>query len=114
MLNTCAAGEHVPDVERYICTVKDTTRSTYRMPPFDHVPRLMLIHLVKNAVFWLNAFPAADGVSSEHSPRYLLTGKEISYSKHAVLQFRSYVQTHEELLNLLLNQYPSSAGTRSG
>ena len=75
-LNCCAADEHVPDIEHYIWTVKDRVRSTYRMLPFKRVPQLILIHLVKNAVFWLNALPARDAVSSVHSPRYLLTGRE--------------------------------------
>ena len=81
-LNCCAADEHVPDVEQYIQTVKDRVRSTYRMLPFKRVPQLILIHLVKNAVFWLNTLPAMDGVSSTHSPRYLLTGRELEYPLH--------------------------------
>ena len=95
-LNCCAADEHVPDIERYIRTVKDRVRSTYRMLPFKRVPHLILIHLVKNAVFWLNALPARDGVSSVHSPRYLLTGRELEYPLHVRLEFGEYVQTHEK------------------
>ena len=66
------------------------------MLPFKHIPRLILIHLVKNAVFWLNALPARDGVSSVHSPRYLLTGRELEYPLHVRLEFGEYVQTHEK------------------
>ena len=95
-LNCCAVDEHVPDIERYIRTVKDRVRSTYRMLPFKRVPRLILIHLVKNAVFWLNALPARDGVSSVHSPRYLLTGRELDYPLHVRLEFGEYLQTHEK------------------
>ena len=95
-LNCCAVDEHVPDMERYIWTVKDRVQSTYHMLLFKHVPRLILIHLVKNAVFWLNALPARDGVSSIHSPRYLLTGRELEYPLHVRLEFGEYVQTHEK------------------
>ena len=95
-LNCCAADEHVPDIERYIQMVKDRVQSTYRMLPFKRVPGLILIHLVKNAVFWLNALPALDGVSSTHSPRYLLTGRELEYPLHVRLEFGEYVQTHEK------------------
>ena len=63
ILNTTAQDEHVPDIERCIRTVKDRTRSTYNVLPYKHVPRLILIHLVKNSVLWLNALPAMDGVS---------------------------------------------------
>jgi hypothetical protein len=46
-LNTCAENEHVPDIERYIRTIKDSTRSTYSMLPFNRIPRIMVIQLVK-------------------------------------------------------------------
>ena len=70
-LNTTAADEHVPDIERHIRTIKDSTRSTYRTLPFCRLPRTALIHLVKNAVFWLNAVPTNDGITRRFSPRYI-------------------------------------------
>jgi hypothetical protein len=98
-LNTCAADEHVPEIERYIRTVKDRSRSTYRMLPFKHLPRITLIHLIKNAIFWLNAFPHGDRASQKYSPRYIMTGQQLSFAKHAVIEFGAYVQTHEEHTN---------------
>jgi hypothetical protein len=63
-LNTTAADENVSDIERHICTIKDSTRSAYRMLPYRHVPQIALIHLVKNAVFWwLNALPTNAGIT---------------------------------------------------
>ena len=47
MLNICGANEHVPDIEQYIRTVKDWTRSTYQMLPFKSIPWIMLINLTK-------------------------------------------------------------------
>ena len=69
------------------------------MLPFKKIPRIMLIHLVKNAALWLNAFPAKDVVSSKYSPRFIMTGKELNAEKHAVLEFGAYVQTHEDHTN---------------
>jgi hypothetical protein len=100
--NLCAQDEHVPDIERYICMVKDRTHSGYNSLPFERIPHLKLIRLVANAVFWLNAFPHADGVSDTLSPRYLLTGKHLDYRKHVRLEFGGYVQTHEEHTNDML------------
>ena len=60
MLNCCGADEHIPDVEWFIWTLKDRVRSGYITLPFKNVPRLLLIHLVKNSTLWLNAFPAND------------------------------------------------------
>jgi hypothetical protein len=42
-LNTTASDKHVSEIERHIRTIKDSTRSTYRMLPFRHLPRIVLI-----------------------------------------------------------------------
>ena len=87
MLNTCAKEEHVPEIERYIRMIEDTTQSTYKLLLYKRISRLMLSHLLKNAVFWLNTFPSFDGVPSTHSPRYFLARQELDYKKHAILKF---------------------------
>ena len=97
--NFCAQGEHVPDIERYVRTVKDRVRSGYNNLPFSRIPRLVVVRLVSDAVFWLNAFPHPDGVSTTLSPRYLITGRHLDYRKHVRLEFGSYAQTHEEHTN---------------
>ena len=38
MLNCCGADEHIPDMERYIQTLKDRTRSTYQTLPYKYIP----------------------------------------------------------------------------
>jgi hypothetical protein len=97
--NFCAQNEHVPEIERFIPTVKDCACSGYNSLPFKRIPRLILIRLVSNAVFWLNAFPHRDGASSTLSPRYFLTGKQLDYVKHVRTEFSAYVQTHKEHSN---------------
>jgi hypothetical protein len=57
-LDTCGANDHIPDIECFIRTLKDRSRSMYRMLPFKYIPRIVLIQLVKNVTFWLNSFPA--------------------------------------------------------
>ena len=95
-INTSDADDHQPDIERAIRTVKDWVRSTFRMLPFKYIPRLIVIHLVQNTIFWLDAFPTENGWSSKHLPRYIMTGKQLDYNKHVRAEFREYVQTHEE------------------
>ena len=97
--NFCSQDEHVPEIERYIQTVKDRTRSGYNSLPFKRLPCIMLIRLIGNAVFWLNAVPPSDGASDTLSPHYLLTGKHLDYHKHVRLEFGVYVQTHKEHTN---------------
>ena len=95
-INTSDADNHQPDIERAIRTVKDRVRSTYQMLPFKYIPCLMVIHLVRNTISWLNAFPTENGWSSKHAPRYIMTGKQLDYNKHVQAEFGEYVQTHEE------------------
>ena len=59
----------------------------------------MLIWLVRNAVFWLNAFPSTDGASDSLSPCYLLTRLHLDFKKHVRTKFGAYVKTHEEHSN---------------
>jgi hypothetical protein len=66
--NLCAQNEHVAEVERYVRTVKDRVCSCYNNLPFEQIPWQVLIRLVGNAVFWLNAFPHKDGASPTMSP----------------------------------------------
>ena len=73
------------------------------MLPFTRIPRIVLIQLVKNTVFWLNAFPSKDGISSIHSPRRIMVGYEVSYTKHVRILFGAYVQTHESHSNDMSN-----------
>jgi hypothetical protein len=91
-LNTTASDKHVSEIERHIRTIKDSTRNTYRMLPFRHLPRIVLHLLVKNTVFWLNALPTNDGITRTYSPCYIMTGQHILASKHAVIEFGAYAR----------------------
>ena len=81
--------------------MKERTRAAYNMLPFSHVPRIVIVHLVPNVILWMNAFPSQNGVSKIHSPRYIVTGKELSYNRHAQIEFGKYAQTHEQHDNTL-------------
>ena len=94
--NPCARDEHVPAIERQIRTIKERTRCIFNTLPFKKLPRRMIIEMVYNVIFWLNAFPHRDGVSDTISPRTLMTGKHIDFNKHCSLEFGEYVQAHEE------------------
>jgi Reverse transcriptase (RNA-dependent DNA polymerase) len=99
LVDCCGENEHVPEVERYIRFIKDRVRSCNNNLPFARIPRIMLIHMVKNAVFWLNSFPAPDGVSAVLSPRYILTGRPLDYQRHVQLEFGAYAHTHDKHCN---------------
>ena len=52
--------------------------------------------LIYAMTFWLNRFPAKDGVSTTLTPRAMITGQFIEFSKHCLLTFGEYIQTHED------------------
>jgi hypothetical protein len=96
-LNICGEDEHVPDIEQCIRTVKEQTRCTYNVTPFDRFPPKMISEMVMLSIFWLNAFPHRLGISHTMSPRSIVTGTDVdySYNKHCRIKYGQYVQTHE-------------------
>jgi hypothetical protein len=95
-LDTVSNDEHMPEIKQRIRTVKERTRCIYDMLLFRQMPPRMIIQMVYASNFWLNSFPPADGVSTILSPRAIVVGMELNYEKHCLLEFGTYVQTHEK------------------
>lgn len=95
-INVVARGEHVPEIERHIRTLKERVRATVNTLPFRKIPPRMIVELVYAMSFWIHALPAADGVSKTMSPREIVSGVGIDAARHCRLPFGTYVQTHEE------------------
>jgi hypothetical protein len=95
-LNTASNDEHVPDIERFIRTLKERTRAIYNTVPFQKMPDRLIIEMICACNFWLNSFPPVSGISSVLSPRAIVTGSSIDYNRHCQLEFGAYVQTHED------------------
>jgi hypothetical protein len=96
ILNTTATTEHVTEIERQIWVVKERARAIWSTLPFNKIPNRMIVELVTFVVLWLKAFPPSSGVSKTYSPRTIMTGTTLDYSKHCKLPFGAYVETHEE------------------
>jgi hypothetical protein len=95
-LNVVSNDEHVPDIERHIRMLKERTRCVYNDLLFQRMPARLIIEMVYYANFWLNNFPAADGISNTLSPRSNVLGTKIDYNKHCRLPFGAYAQVHED------------------
>ena len=95
-LSETSRDEHEGDIEQYIQTVKEGMWAIYNTLPFQKIPAWLVIEMGKTAVFWLNAFPAAGGVSQDLNPHTILTGQQLDYKRHCCFQFGEYIQTHEE------------------
>jgi hypothetical protein len=111
-LNITSNDEHVGDIERYIRTVKERTRSIYNTLPFQQLPTRLIIEMVYTSVFWLNCFPNKNGISTSLSPRAIITGMSIDYNSHCRLEFGTYVQTHEQHDNSMASRTTGAIALR--
>jgi hypothetical protein len=95
-INTTAAKEHVPEVERKIRLIKEQGRGILNTLPLKKMPRLIMIELVYHVVLWLNAFPANSGVSETLSPCEIVYRHKLDFVKHCKSPFGMYCEVHDE------------------
>ena len=67
-VNTTAAQEHVPEIERRIRTIKERVRSVTSDFPFNPVPMLVLVQTVYTICLWLNSIRSLSGMDRVLSP----------------------------------------------
>ncbi len=82
VINTTAGSKHVGEVEQCLRMIKEQARAATARLPYQRMPKRMLIKLINFVVFWLNAFPAINGISNTMSPREIVTRQPIDYAKH--------------------------------
>ena len=56
-LNCASKKEHVPDIERCNRIFKKLVQYAQAAIPFNLISKLMIVHPVTIAMFWINAFP---------------------------------------------------------
>ena len=93
--NFATRNKHVPEIERQHRVIKERARACRSTLLFEVLPKLLLVKMVNNCALWINMFPAKGGIPNV-SPRTLMTGIKLDYSKHCRLPFGSYVQVHDE------------------
>ena len=86
-VNTTAAREYVPEIERQIRTIKERTRSATCDFPFDPIPMMVIIQTIYTIVMWLNDVWPLSGVTRGLSPRELVTGRGVDYKKDCRANF---------------------------
>ena len=77
-VNTTAAREHVPDIERQILHIKECVRCTKSDFPFNTIPRLVLINVVYTCVMRINAIPRKAGAFQGIPPCEIVTGRKVN------------------------------------
>ena len=75
-INTHIHGrkEHVGTIERSVRSVKDRRRALCHALLYQRYTKLMVHSLVKNAIFWMNAFPSANDARQHLSPSSMVLG----------------------------------------
>ena len=95
ILQISAAGEHVPEVERSIQTVKNDCRTLFNSLPYERFPPILIKNIVEYQVRYRNLFPAQNGVSNSLSPTSIMTGMPPPSYADFPLSFGEYVQVHD-------------------
>jgi hypothetical protein len=111
-LHVVARDEHVPDIERFIRTIKERVRCDWAVMPFQHVPPSMVRELVSRAIFWRNMFPLKTGISTTQSPAEIVLNRRLNYNTHCKVMPFQYVQTHEEHDNDMTPRTVGAIATR--
>ena len=96
-----AANEHVPVVERSICSIKERCRSTCHSVPYRWYTRLMTKHLIEGTVEWMNSFPSENGISDTLSPNNIVLGKGKPDMSKTKITFGSYAMVYEGTTNTM-------------
>lgn len=94
-LNLTSPNEHEPFIERKIWVIKEQTQAIPHSVPFRAIPVKVLTHMIFFVVKMLNYFPAKGGVSSQYSPKTIMSGQTLNY-KQCLLPFGTYCQVDEE------------------
>ena len=97
VLHVCGKGDHVPNVERSIRTIKDRCRAIIHGLPFTHYTKLMVHSLVYFVVRRLNSFPCRPGLHPDYSPTVLITGQSNPSMKELSAEYGQYVQMHDNV-----------------
>ena len=103
-LNIYSNDKHVREIEQLNRTVKERVRGIYNTLHFNKLPGRMIVELVTLVIFWINALPPSPSVEGNLSPRHIITGLTINYTKHFHLQFGKYTQVHKSHNNTMQEQ----------
>ena len=81
-LNTCSEDEHVSDIERMVCVVKERVRGVHNIVNFQKMLGRIVIELVYSSIFWLNVFYPSLSICRKISLRTIMTGRSIDFNRH--------------------------------
>ena len=95
-LHICAAGEHVPKIERPIRIIKERTRTICHSLPYKKLPRIMTKSIATTSNFWMNAFPTSGGISGNYSPSNIIDNKSNPDCNKNRIPFGAYALAYDK------------------
>ena len=95
-LNVTNPDDHVPEVERSICTVKERIQAITHGLQFCRLPRILVRGITEHAVKALNQFPAKNGASDTVSPLTIMTGLPCPDYNKLTVELGTYCQVFED------------------
>ena len=84
-INVVSHDEHVPNIKRYIFTIKEHVRATHNMTPFKFIPPIFIVEMVYANVFWRNIFPIKGGISSTQGPAEIIINRAMDFNTYRKL-----------------------------
>ncbi len=93
-LNLSSANEHVPEIERKR-VIKERVCAVVYSLLVNALPPVVLVNAVLFVTKQLNLFPVKGGISTQFSPKQIMTGKVVHY-KFCSIPFSHYCQISEE------------------
>jgi hypothetical protein len=90
----CAAGQHIPRIERGIRFMKDRTRCYWVTLPFKKVPKIMVDECLTMVTSCTNDFPNKNAISNTMSPASIVLGRGKIDGNNLKATFGKYYEVH--------------------
>ncbi len=94
-INLSRAIEHLLEIERKIWVINERVRAVVYNLPVNALPAVVLVNAVLFVTKQLNLFPVKGGISTQFSPKQIMTGDVVHY-KFCSIPFGQYCQILEE------------------
>ena len=91
--NYTATGEHVPEVERGVRTIKERIRCMVNSWPYTMVPQVFK-SLMKFVIFWINAISQENSILPNICSKAIMTGQFPDFNRYCKIDFGTYVHVH--------------------
>ena len=93
-LHTCAANDHIRDIERSIRKIKERVRCGSHSIPYKKFTKLITRSLVQDMITCLNMFPSKNGITSNIIPSAIILGSPNPDYNKLEIKFGLYAQVY--------------------